>query len=240
METPASRDWSLQCTYTTSGLFSEVGDILCPTYLHIHRFWIFEWWRTNQYQTETVIQSETTLCQLANTHIKKAANPWCSWPIHHCDRSQRCCLSQLLPWALGKISHKPTQMQVLEEAVKKGSSIYPTCGCFQGWEQCCLYGVVLSLSGHSQEWLLSCDGHCINQFWCSHLAMFAGRELDKRRTRRERGETGWGRSWRQSEEFHRKIDRGRKMRTEKQMEGGGGNRKEEEAWLLNILYSVCF
>ncbi len=174
--------WSLQCTHTTSGLFSEVGDILCPTYLHIHRFWIFERWRTNQYQTETVIQSETTLCQLANTHIKKAANPWCSWPIHHCDRSQRCCLSQLLPWALGKISHKPTQMQVLEEAVKKGSSIYPTCGCFQGWEQCCLYGVVLSLSGHSQEWLLSCDGHCINQFWCSHLAMFAGRELDKRRT----------------------------------------------------------
>lgn len=54
---------------------------------------------------------------------------------------------------------------------KKGCSIYPTCGCFQDWEQCCLYGVVLSLSGHSREWLLSCDGHCINQFWCSRLAM---------------------------------------------------------------------
>lgn len=38
-----------------------------------------------------------------------------------------------------RISHKPTQMRVLSEAVKKGSSIYPTCGLFffQGREQCC-------------------------------------------------------------------------------------------------------
>lgn len=45
-------------------------------------------------------------------------------------------LTEMLPQSaadLGKISHKPTQMRVLEEAMKKGSTIYPTCGCFQNW-----------------------------------------------------------------------------------------------------------
>lgn len=72
------------------------------------------------------------------------------------------------------------------------------------------------------------------------LGNVAGRELDKMRMRREkgkRGETGWGRSWRLTEEFHRKIDREGKMRTEMQIEGGY---RKEEVWLLNNQYSVCF
>lgn len=31
------------------------------------------------------------------------------------------------------------------------------------------------ISGHSQEWSLSCDGRCINQFWCSRLAKLPGK-----------------------------------------------------------------
>lgn len=36
---------------------------------------------------------------------------------------------------------------------------------FSGLETMLSFMVWFYLSGHSWEWLLSCDGHCINQFW---------------------------------------------------------------------------
>ena len=110
-------------------------------------------------------------------HSKSTKSPVVSWPTHQHDAPSVRCVREI--W--GRISHKPTQMRLLfggrEKRQQYLSHLWPVFFLFffSGPGTMLLFMVWFYLSpGRSREWLLSCDGRCINQFWCSLLAMLPG------------------------------------------------------------------
>lgn len=111
------------------------------------------------------------------------------WPLHHHDRSQGCCPSRILPWDLGTLRHKPTQMQHLEDG-KKGLQYLFSLWLFLG------LGTMVSL------WCgfisLRPQPRMVAVLWrpprksvlVFSLCNVAGRELDNMRKRREKGGMG--------------------------------------------------
>ena len=147
-------------------LLSEFGDFPHPTHLHfyewgrtmdavsennLYMFWIFredpvKWARSGHGPPFLLPPCppsrphETTFDQTFSPHIQKARNPLL-WADRH--------INTMLPLSAASVRSggesvtSPRRCDSFSEAVKKGSSIYPTCGLFffcfffQDREQCC-------------------------------------------------------------------------------------------------------